>query len=126
MPSASDVAIIMYTSGSTGVPKGVILLHSNLIATLKAFCDAVTIYDDDCLIGYLPLAHVFELLVESVCLCMGIAIGYSTPLTMVDTSSKIKKGTKGDASILRPSCMTSVPVSFDQYFCVFKLIFLCS
>lgn len=112
MPSPHDVAIIMYTSGSTGVPKGVILLHSNLIATLKAFSDAVIIYDDDCLIGYLPLAHVFELLVESVCLCMGISIGYSTPLTMIDSSSKIKKGTKGDASVLHPTCMTSVPVSY--------------
>lgn len=110
-PKHNDVAIIMYTSGSTGVPKGVILYHSNLLATLKAFTDAVSINDDDCLIGYLPLAHVFELLVESVCLCMGIAIGYSTALTMLDNSSKIKKGTKGDASVLRPTCMTAVPVS---------------
>lgn len=101
----------MYTSGSTGVPKGVILLHLNLIATIKAFVDVVQIYDEhDILIGYLPLAHVFELLVENVGILMGIPIGYSTPLTMIDTSSKIKKGTKGDASILQPTCMTSVPV----------------
>lgn len=101
----------MYTSGSTGVPKGVILLHSNLIATMKAFCDSTDIYEDDCLIGFLPLAHVFELLVESVCLISGIAIGYSNALTMTDNSSKIKRGTKGDASVLHPTCMTSVPVS---------------
>lgn len=101
----------MYTSGSTGVPKGVILLHCNLIATIKAFVDVVEIYDDeDVLIGYLPLAHVFELLVENVGILMGIPIGYSTPLTMIDTSSKIKKGTRGDASILKPTCMTAVPV----------------
>lgn len=100
----------MYTSGSTGVPKGVILSHGNIIATMKAFADAVTIYEDDMLIGFLPLAHVFELLVESVCLLMGVPIGYSTPLTMIDSSSKIKKGTKGDASVLHPTCMTAVPV----------------
>lgn len=111
-PSPSDTAIIMYTSGSTGVPKGVILLHSNLMATMKAFVDSTEIYDDDILIGFLPLAHVFELLVESVCLVSGIAIGYSSALTMIDSSSKIKKGTKGDASVLHPTCMTSVPVSF--------------
>lgn len=110
-PSPSDIAIIMYTSGSTGVPKGVILLHSNLIATIKAFVDVVQICNEnDILIGYLPLAHVFELVVENVGILMGIPIGYSTPLTMIDTSSKIKKGTKGDASVLQPTCMTCVPV----------------
>lgn len=105
----------MYTSGSTGVPKGVLLTHANLIATMKAFCDSTEIFEDDCLIGFLPLAHVFELLVESVCLTSGIAIGYSNALTMTDTSSKIKKGTKGDASVLHPTCMTSVPVSVLIY-----------
>ncbi|XP_065172166.1 LOW QUALITY PROTEIN: long-chain-fatty-acid--CoA ligase 4-like [Atheta coriaria] len=114
MPAPDDVSIIMYTSGSTGVPKGVIIGHTNLIATIKAFCDNTYIYDDDCLIGFLPLAHVFELLVESVCLCAGVSIGYSSALTMVDSSSKIKKGTKGDASVLCPTVMTGVPLILDR------------
>lgn len=110
-PGPDDVAIIMYTSGSTGVPKGVMLLHKNLIATLKGFCDSTDIFETDVMIGFLPLAHVFELLVESVCLLTGVAIGYSSALTMIDTSSKIKRGTKGDATVLKPTCMTGVPVS---------------
>lgn len=113
-PGTEDVAIIMYTSGSTGVPKGVILLHKNLIATLKAFCDSTDILESDVMIGFLPLAHVFELLVESVCLLAGVPIGYSSALTMLDSSSKIKKGTKGDATVLSPSCMTSVPLILDR------------
>lgn len=60
---------------------------------------------------FLPLAHVFELLAESVCLLNGISIGYSTPLTLIDSSSKIRRGCKGDASVLKPTCMTTVPVS---------------
>lgn len=113
-PSPDDIAIIMYTSGSTGVPKGVLLTHKNMISTLKAYSDAVYIYNDDVFLGYLPLAHVFELLAESVCLLCGVSIGYSTPLTMIDSSSKIKKGTKGDASVLRPTCLTAVPLILDR------------
>jgi long-chain acyl-CoA synthetase len=61
-PGPDDTAIIMYTSGSTGVPKGVLLTHRNMMTTVRSFSDAVDIYHDDIFMGYLPLAHVFELL----------------------------------------------------------------
>lgn len=70
-PLPSDTAIVMYTSGSTGVPKGVVLSHRNMLATLKAFADAMPIYDGDILMGFLPLAHVFELLAENLCMIGG-------------------------------------------------------
>lgn len=113
-PAPSDTAIIMYTSGSTGVPKGVVLSHRSMVGTLKAFADAMPIFQGDLLMGFLPLAHVFELLAESLCIIGGVPIGYSTPLTMLDSSSKIMKGTKGDATILQPTCITTVPLIMDR------------
>lgn len=74
----------------------------------------VPIYPDDVGMGFLPLAHVFELLAESVGLLRGVPIGYSTPNTLVDGSSKIKRGCLGDASVLRPTAMTAVPVILDR------------
>ena len=45
---------------------------------------------------------------------VGCAIGYGSPLTLTDTSNKIKKGTKGDASVLAPTLMTAVPAILDR------------
>lgn len=44
----------------------------------------------------------------------GVPIGYGSALTLTDTSNKIKKGTKGDASILKPTIMTAVPAILDR------------
>lgn len=62
--------------------------------------------------------YTFLFITELVCLLYGVRIGYSTPLTMIDTASKIKKGTKGDASILRPTVMTAVPVCIYLHFLI--------
>ena len=107
----------MYTSGSTGVPKGVILPHEALITTVKAFFFVVsTAKPDDIYLGYLPLAHILELLSEMTMIVQGIPVGYSSPNTMIDKSTKIKKGTKGDTSVLRPTLMCAVPLVIDRIY----------
>ncbi|CAH1183334.1 unnamed protein product [Phaedon cochleariae] len=114
-PTPEDTAIIMYTSGSTGIPKGVRLVHRNMITSVKGFADSTEMYErTEVVLGYLPLAHVFELLVENGVIFMGIRIGYSSALTMLDSSSKIKRGVPGDVSVLQPTFMTSVPLILDR------------
>ncbi|KAL7208755.1 hypothetical protein ACSBR1_030482 [Camellia fascicularis] len=115
LPLSADIAVIMYTSGSTGLPKGVMMTHGNVLATISAVMTIVPgLGDKDVYLAYLPLAHILELAAENVISAVGSSIGYGSPLTLTDTSSKIKRGTKGDASMLRPTLMTAVPAILDR------------
>ncbi|XP_056453518.1 long-chain-fatty-acid--CoA ligase 3b [Gadus chalcogrammus] len=116
-PAPSDIAVVMYTSGSTGIPKGVMISHSNIIASITGMAERIPNLDEtDTYIGYLPLAHVLELSAELVCISHGCSIGYSSPQTLADQSTKIKKGSKGDTSVLKPTLMAAVPEIMDRIY----------
>ncbi|XP_022638022.1 long chain acyl-CoA synthetase 9, chloroplastic isoform X2 [Vigna radiata var. radiata] len=115
LPLSADVAVIMYTSGSTGLPKGVMMTHGNVLATLSAVMTIVPdIGTKDIYLAYLPMAHILELAAENLMAAVGVPIGYGSPLTLTDTSNKIKKGTKGDATALSPTLMAAVPAILDR------------
>ncbi|EAR62242.1 acyl-[ACP]--phospholipid O-acyltransferase [Neptuniibacter caesariensis] len=58
-----DTAAILFSSGSEGAPKGVMLSHRNVMANLKQTADVLNVRDDDCIMATLPLFHAFGLTV---------------------------------------------------------------
>ncbi|KAI7907137.1 uncharacterized protein BX663DRAFT_494945 [Cokeromyces recurvatus] len=112
-PEPEDLCCIMYTSGSTGNPKGVMLSHKNIVAAIAA-CHTILghlVTDHDSMIAYLPLAHVLEFVVENVCVYWGITLGYASVRTLTDTSVR---NCKGDIKEFRPTLMTGVPAVWES------------
>jgi len=77
-PRAEDIYTIMYTSGTTGNPKGVILSHGNIIAVLSGVRHHPSglIGENDVHMSYLPLAHSFERVVSYTVISFASSVGY--------------------------------------------------
>ena len=58
--AADRLATIVYTSGTMGRPKGVMLSHRNILENLRGIVDAYEVYENDVLLSVLPLSHMFE------------------------------------------------------------------
>jgi long-chain acyl-CoA synthetase len=56
----SDLATIVYTSGTTGPPKGAMITHANVMATMRSLTSLVDIRSDDRFLSFLPLSHITE------------------------------------------------------------------
>ncbi|KAL8993883.1 MAG: hypothetical protein Q9188_007211, partial [Gyalolechia gomerana] len=107
-PRPDDLCCIMYTSGSTGTPKGVLLKHRNVVAAVTGADTMVGKYlgPGDKLITYLPLAHIFEFMLENASIFWGCTMGYGNPKTLTDTSVR---NCKGDIREFAPTVMVGVP-----------------
>ena len=116
-PGPEDTAVIMYTSGSSGDPKGVVLTHKNITSTVQSSLSYLADRENDIYIAYLPLAHIFEMSFELVVLILGIPIGYSNPFRLMDkgpSGTMVAKGSTGDLMALKPTMFSCVPLILER------------
>ena len=105
-PTPDDIITINYTSGTTGNPKGAVLLHSAAVAAAAASRASTPAAKNQVHISYLPLAHIYGRLVDMTALFVGTSIGYFRGDIM---------GLVDDMKILKPTGLISVPRLFNRF-----------
>jgi 1-acyl-sn-glycerol-3-phosphate acyltransferase len=86
---ASDIALLQYTSGSTGDPKGVVLTHANLLANIRAIGEVVELGPGDVGVSWLPLYHDMGLIGAWLTLLhFGVPLAVMSPLAFLTRPEK--------------------------------------
>ncbi|KAG9318273.1 hypothetical protein JVU11DRAFT_357 [Chiua virens] len=90
--SVDQIATLCYTSGTTSSPKGAILTHGNLATSAHSNIYGIVYPPNFCLMSYLPLAHIYERLIELTAMSIGGRIGYFTgdPLRLLEDAQSLK------------------------------------
>ncbi|MDV6237081.1 AMP-binding protein [Leptospira ellisii] len=100
-----DLFTLIYTSGTTGLPKGVMLKHSNMMHQVNHVSPMLKIKSDARLLSILPIWHVFERVVEYVC----VGLGASTYYTNV-------RDLRQDLASVKPTFMGSAPRLWENIY----------
>lgn len=100
MTDGDEIATYIFTSGTTGVPKGVMLSHRNFITQLEVFHNLIPVEEGDVWLSVLPVWHSFERAVTYVIIALKSCIAYSKPVASVMLS---------DFGKVHPKWMCGVP-----------------
>jgi len=102
---SDELATIVYTSGTTGRPKGVMLSHNNILSISNSILISFEIYTDDLFLSFLPLSHTFERTVGHFMPMMaGASVGYSRSVALL----------ADDMQQIKPTVMVAVPRIFER------------
>jgi long-chain acyl-CoA synthetase len=102
--AGDDLAELVFTSGTTGQPKGVMLSHHNISSNANAGIKVINIQADDRALSILPLSHMFEMTVEVALLCCGASIVYARTL-VPDTLLKLLAAEHATCIVLVPQAL---------------------
>ncbi|MGD1147134.1 MAG: long-chain fatty acid--CoA ligase [Thermoanaerobaculaceae bacterium] len=102
---AGDLATLLYTSGTTADPKGVMLTHDNFVFNATAAAGVMPWPEGDTALAFLPLSHVLERLIDYIYFLKGITIAYCGILEAGDAMRRI-----------RPHLFTAVPRFYEKVY----------
>jgi long-chain acyl-CoA synthetase len=94
-----ETATLVYTSGTTGVFKGVVLTHANIVSNVRACAELFDHGPADVAMSILPLAHIFERMIDLHYLARGVSIAYAESLDSLPQNLRE----------VRPTLMAVVP-----------------
>jgi long-chain acyl-CoA synthetase len=103
---ATDVCSLVYTSGTTGEPKGAMLMHGNFVSNALTSVPLLEFKTDDVELSFLPLSHVFERVAYYCVTSVGACIAYAESIDTV----------AANMAEVRPTVMPSVPRLFEKIY----------
>lgn len=106
-PEISETATIVFTSGTTGPPKGVMLSHRNILGNCHAGLESMDIYPEDTFLSFLPLSHMLER-----------TGGYYLPMMAGSTVAFARSipDLAEDLLTIRPTILVAVPRIFERIY----------
>lgn len=106
-PTEDDLAAIVYTSGTTGRPKGVMLTHKNVVSNVINTLKTVSPKPGDVFLSFLPLSHTFERMAGYY-----LALGMGCTIVFTRSIQQLAE----DFRIIRPNVIISVPRIYERIF----------
>lgn len=109
--ASAALAAIVYTSGTTGRPKGVMLSHRNIVANVNSLMAAMPVREDDVFLSFLPLSHTLERTVGyylPIAAGASVAFARSIPLLMQDLAE------------IKPTVLVSVPRIYERAYAALR------
>ena len=106
-PNEEDLAAIVYTSGTTGRPKGVMLTHKNVVSNVINTLKTVSPRPGDVFLSFLPLSHTFERMAGYY-----LALGMGCTIVFTRSIQQLAE----DFRIVRPNVIISVPRIYERIY----------